>query len=118
MHSADIAADQHLHQEGKELRPGLGPVPVGDGGHSVRHAGAHFADGLPQAARQQLSDGGFGLEKAGQREGLFDDIQEKPCVDTNCGAEGDSGGSPGLWFQEVGTSPTGNTSESPHTASG
>lgn len=67
VHGTDVPADQHLHQEGEELRPGLGPVPVGDGRHGVRHAGADFADGLPQAAGQQLSDGGFGLECRGRR---------------------------------------------------
>lgn len=72
VHSTDISADQHLHQKGEQLRPGLGPVPVGDGWHGVRHAGADFADRLPQAAWQQLPDGGFGLVG---KTTVFDNVQ-------------------------------------------
>lgn len=63
VHSVDISADQHLHQQGEQLRPGLRPVPVGDGRHGVRNAGADFADCLPQTAWEQLSDGSFSLER-------------------------------------------------------
>ena len=64
VHSVDVSTDQHLHQEGEQLRPGLGPVPVGDGRHGVRYTGADLADGLPQTAGQQHPDGGFSLEGA------------------------------------------------------
>lgn len=67
MHCVDIPADQHLHEEVEELGPGLGPVPVGDGGHGVGHAGAHLADGLPQPVGQQLPDCNFGLWKTAFR---------------------------------------------------
>lgn len=63
VHGINVSADQHLHQEGEELRPRLRPVPVGDGRHGVRNTGADFADGLPQTAGQQLPDGGFRLEE-------------------------------------------------------
>lgn len=63
MHSIDISADEHFHQQGEELRPGLRPVPVGDGWHSVRNTGADFANRLPQAAWQQLPDCSFSLEE-------------------------------------------------------
>lgn len=61
MNGVHLSTDQHLHQQGKELWPRLGPVPVGDGGHGVGDAGADFADRLPQPPRQQLLDGGFSL---------------------------------------------------------
>lgn len=31
VHGINVSTDQHLHQEGEELRPRLRPVPVGDG---------------------------------------------------------------------------------------
>lgn len=61
VHGIDVSADQHLHQQCKQLWPRLRPVPVGDGRDGVRDAGTNFADGLPQSAWQQLSNGGFGL---------------------------------------------------------
>ena len=61
VHGVDIPADQHLHQQVEELGPGLGPVPVGDGRDSVRHAGAHLADGFPEPSGKQLSDGSLSL---------------------------------------------------------
>ena len=67
VHGTDVSADQHLHQQGEELRPGLGPVPVGDGRHGVGDTGADFADGLSQAAGQQLPDGSFSLEEENKR---------------------------------------------------
>lgn len=62
VHGINVSTDQHLHQEGEELRPRLRPVPVGDGWHGVCNTGADFADWLPQTAGQQLPDGGFCLE--------------------------------------------------------
>lgn len=62
VHSVDVSADQHLHQQRKQLWPRLGPVPVRDGRNGVRDAGANFADGLSQSAWQQLSNGSFGLD--------------------------------------------------------
>lgn len=74
VHSIDISADQHLHQEGKQLRPGLRPVPVGNGRHGVRNTGADFTDGLPQSAWQQLPDGSFSLKGDNRK---CDNIQRK-----------------------------------------
>ena len=62
MNSIDISANQHLHQQGEQLRPGLGPVPVGDGWHGICNTGADFADRLSQTAGQQPSNGGFSLD--------------------------------------------------------
>lgn len=62
VHSVDISADQHLHKQGEELRPGLRPVPVSDGRHGICNTRADFADCLPQTTRQQLPDGSFSLE--------------------------------------------------------
>lgn len=76
MHGIDISADQHLHQQGEQLRPGLGPVPVGDGRHSVRNTGTDFADRLPQTAWQQLPDGSFSLQ--GDNSGLTRFSSEGP----------------------------------------
>ena len=62
VHSVDISADQHLHQQGEELWPGLRPIPVSDGRHSVRNTGTDFADRLPQTTGQQLPNSSFSLE--------------------------------------------------------
>lgn len=69
VHGADVTADQHVHEKGEELRPGFGPVPVGDGRHSVGHAGPHLTDGLPEALGQKLPDGCLGLEREREKGG-------------------------------------------------
>lgn len=61
VHGINVPADQHLHEQRKQLWPRLGPVPVSDGWDGVCNAGADLADGLPQSTRQQLSNGSFSL---------------------------------------------------------
>lgn len=112
VHGTNVAANQHFHQQGEELRPSLGPVPVCDGWHGVRDAGAHLADGFAQAAGQQAPDGGFGLQWRGK--------QRKTSVPVVgfCWSTMEVCLVPDRWFQGGGISLSGNTSEFQHTASG
>ena len=57
-----IPLGDHHHEEAEEIRPGIGPVPVGDGWDGVGHAGPHLADGLAQPGGQPATDMGLGLQ--------------------------------------------------------